>query len=51
MPFPSAEDPLMLQKLNELNRGETYFQLDSQIQKLIYMLVNEMQSRPGGSSS
>ena len=46
MPFPSAEDPLMLQKLNELNQRETYFQLDSQIQKLIRMLVTEMQSRP-----
>ena len=46
MPFPSVDDPLMLQKLNELSRRETYFQLDRQIQKLIQMLVTEMQSRP-----
>ena len=46
MPFPSVDDPLMLQTLNELSRRETYFQLDSQIQKLIQMLVTEMQSRP-----
>ncbi|GLT19597.1 AraC family transcriptional regulator [Vibrio zhanjiangensis] len=46
MPVPSVGDPLMLQKLNELSQRDTYFQLDSQIQKLIQMLVAEMQSRP-----
>ncbi|WP_367990370.1 helix-turn-helix domain-containing protein [Vibrio sp. NTOU-M3] len=46
MPLPSDDDPLMLKKLNELSHSETYFQLDGQIQKLIHMLVNEMQSSP-----
>lgn len=46
MPAPSGDDPLMLQKLNELNQRDTYFQLDGQIQKLIQMLVAEMQSSP-----
>lgn len=46
MPMPNADDPLMLQRLNDLNQKETYFQLDGQIQKLIQMLVAEMQSNP-----
>ncbi|KGY10074.1 AraC family transcriptional regulator [Vibrio sinaloensis] len=46
MPVASDDDPLMLQKLNELNDRDTYFQLDGQIQKLIQMLVLEMQSSP-----
>ena len=46
MPTPSEGDPLMLQKLNEINQRDTYFQLDVQIQKLIQMLVAEMYSSP-----
>lgn len=46
MPMPDNDDPLMLQRLNELNQSETYFQLDGQIQKLIQMLVAEMQASP-----
>ncbi len=46
LPAPSDDDPLMLQRLNELNQRDTYFQLDGQIQKLIRMLVSEMQSNP-----
>lgn len=46
LPLPDDDDPLMLQKLNELNQRDTYFQLDGQIQKLIRMLVAEMQSSP-----
>lgn len=46
MPLANNDDPLMLQKLNALNDRDTYFQLDGQIQKLIQMLVAEMQSSP-----
>lgn len=46
LPAPDDGDPLMLKKLNELNQRDTYFQLDGQIQKLIRMLVAEMQSSP-----
>lgn len=46
MPVPQQGDPLMLQRLNELNQKDTYFKLDGQIQKLIQMLVAEMQANP-----
>ncbi|WP_114765665.1 AraC family transcriptional regulator [Vibrio rhodolitus] len=46
MPLASHSDPLMLQKLNELNQREVYFQLDVQIQRLIQMLVAEMHASP-----
>lgn len=46
MPVATSDDPLMLDKINQLSRADTYFQLDSQIQKLIRMLVLEMQSSP-----
>ncbi|MGF1754623.1 AraC family transcriptional regulator [Vibrio makurazakiensis] len=46
MPVPSDDDPLMLNKLNELSSANTYFQLDGQIQKLIQMLVQEMHASP-----
>jgi len=46
MPVPTDDDPLMLDKINELSSANTYFQLDGQIQKLIQMLVQEMQSSP-----
>lgn len=46
MPIATSDDPLMLDKINQLSRADTYFQLDSQIQKLIRMLVLEMQSSP-----
>ncbi|MGY3572482.1 helix-turn-helix domain-containing protein [Vibrio paucivorans] len=46
MPLPSGDDPLMLQRINDLSRSDTYFQLDNQIQKLIQMLVSEMQANP-----
>lgn len=44
MPVPSDDDPLLLRKLNELAVGDVYFQLDGQIQRLIQMLVQEMQA-------
>lgn len=46
MPVASQSDALMMQRLNELNQKETYFQLNNQIQKLIQMLVAEMHSSP-----
>ena len=46
MSMLTSDDPLMLNKINELSQKDTYFQLDSQIQKLIQMLVCEMQSSP-----
>ncbi len=46
LPLPSDDDPLALQKLNELSFHDVYFQLDGQIQKLIQLLVLEMQSSP-----
>ncbi|KII76277.1 AraC family transcriptional regulator [Vibrio renipiscarius] len=46
MPAPNAEDPLVLERLNALNQSDVYFQLDNQIQKLIQMLVAEMQASP-----
>lgn len=46
MPQASADDPLMLQKINDLSRADVYFQLDGQIQKLVQMLVQEMQNSP-----
>lgn len=46
MPIPKVDDGLILQRLNELSNKEIYFQLDSQIQKLIQMLVAEMQASP-----
>ncbi|MGC9492106.1 helix-turn-helix domain-containing protein [Vibrio genomosp. F10] len=46
MPKPKNDDPLLLQKLNQLSCSNTYFQLDDQIQKLIQMLTNEMQLHP-----
>lgn len=46
LPLPSDDDPLALQKINDLSRNDVYFQLDGQIQKLIQLLVLEMQSSP-----
>ncbi|WP_234497642.1 AraC family transcriptional regulator [Vibrio maritimus] len=46
MPLPSDDDPVLLQRINELSQSKTYFQLDIQIQKLIQMLVAEMKSSP-----
>ncbi|MBF9003419.1 MULTISPECIES: helix-turn-helix domain-containing protein [Vibrio] len=46
MPLPSNDDPLLLQKINELASQDIYFQLDDQIQKLIHMLVIEMKTNP-----
>ncbi len=46
LPVPSNGDPLALQKINDLSRQDIYFQLDGQIQRLIQMLVLEMQQHP-----
>ncbi|CAE6950652.1 helix-turn-helix domain-containing protein [Vibrio alginolyticus] len=46
MPKPTNDDPAMLDKINNLERSHLYFKLDSQIQKLIQMLVQEMRSHP-----
>lgn len=46
MPKPTDNDPEMLNKINSLERSYLYFKLDSQIQKLIQMLVQEMRNHP-----
>ncbi len=46
LPLPSEENPLMVQRINELNRSDTYFKLDNQIQRIIHMLVSEISSHP-----
>lgn len=46
LPLPSDEDPLTLQKINDLAHADVYFQLDNPIQKLIQMLVLEMHANP-----
>lgn len=46
MPIPQDDDPLVLQRINELARSDVYFQLDHQIQKLIHLLASEMQANP-----
>lgn len=46
LPLPQGDDPLTLQRINELARSDIYFQLDKQIQKLIQMLVLEMHASP-----
>ncbi len=46
LPIPNDNDPLVLNRINELSQGDIYFQLDSQIQKLIRMLVQEMTANP-----
>ena len=46
MPEPKPNDPLMLQKMNELSGHEVYFQLNGQIQSLIQLLVMEIRSNP-----
>ncbi|SDG84572.1 transcriptional regulator, AraC family [Vibrio xiamenensis] len=46
LPLPSEDNPLMVQRINELNRSDTYFKLDNQIQRIIHMLVSEMSSHP-----
>ncbi len=46
MPLPTDDEPAMLQRLNELADKDVYFQLDTQIQKLISMLVAEMHASP-----
>ncbi|CDT13976.1 AraC family transcriptional regulator [Vibrio coralliirubri] len=46
MPVPTDDNPLMLEKINQLESSNVYFQLDAQIQKLIHMLVQEMQASP-----
>lgn len=46
MPMPQDNEPLLMTQLNELANHDTYFQLDSQIQKLIQILTHEMQANP-----
>lgn len=46
MPLPSNQDPLLLQKINELSNRNCYFQLDKQIQILVQLLIQEMRSNP-----
>lgn len=46
LPIPNDDDPVLLHRINELSQNKTYFQLDTQIQKLIQMLVAEMTSSP-----
>ncbi|NNN44843.1 MULTISPECIES: AraC family transcriptional regulator [unclassified Vibrio] len=46
LPYPAEDDSLILEKINELSKMDIYFQLDSSIQKLIDMLVQEIRSSP-----
>ncbi|MCL9777304.1 AraC family transcriptional regulator [Vibrio methylphosphonaticus] len=46
LPIPNDSDPVLLHRINELSKEKTYFQLDTQIQKLIQLLVAEMKSSP-----
>ncbi len=46
LPMPQHDDPLLLQKINDLRRSDTYFKLDNQIQRIIQLLVSEMQEHP-----
>lgn len=46
LPEPASDDPEVLKRLNELSNRESYFSLDGQIQRLIAMLVQEMQLSP-----
>ncbi len=46
LPAPSGDNPLMVQRVNDLNRSDTYFTLDNQIQRIIHLLVSEMSSHP-----
>jgi AraC-like DNA-binding protein len=47
MPILQETDTHFLQRLNEIDRRDIYFQLDEKIQKLIQMLVSEMRANPG----
>lgn len=46
LPQPKVNDPVMLQKINDLSRSDVYFCLDNQLQNLIRLLVQEIQSHP-----
>lgn len=46
LPISGRDDPLLLQKMNVVSNADIYFQLDGQIQKLIQLLVKEMQASP-----
>ncbi len=46
MPMSKGDDPVLLQKINDLANKDIYFQLDGQIQQLIHMLVLEMRAHP-----
>lgn len=43
---PTQDDPLMLQKINDLSECDVYFKLDNQIQRIIHLLVGEMDAHP-----
>jgi AraC-like DNA-binding protein len=46
LPISRTDDPLLLNRINDLSRSDIYFHLDSPIQKLIYMLVGEVSANP-----
>ncbi len=46
LPMPSDDDPIFLQKMNELSQTDVYFYLDAQIQHLIQILTREIHAHP-----
>jgi AraC-like DNA-binding protein len=46
LPIPSEEDPLVLNRLNELSNSDYYFQLDESLQGIVNLLVQEMRAFP-----
>ncbi|MDR9828236.1 AraC family transcriptional regulator [Vibrio sp. FNV 38] len=46
LPNSEDQDPLMLQKLNQLAKTELYFQLDRSVQQIIQLMTREMRDHP-----
>lgn len=46
LPAAQDNDPLLLQKLNQVAKTELYFQIDSSVQQLIQLMTKEMRAHP-----
>ncbi len=46
LPKPVNDDPVMLQRINQLSQTDVYFYLDSQLQNFIQLLVQEIRLHP-----
>ncbi len=46
LPKPNADDPVALQKLNQLDQQDIYFKLSNQLQQIIGLLAREIQLDP-----